>query len=449
MNDIIKTAKELNKTLDCFITINDRFSESKKGELSKYTISVKDCFCTKGLRTTGGSRILENYIPTYDATVVEKVKKLGGAIIGKTGMDEFGFGTFSTNCGYKIPKNPWDMNRTCGGSSGGSGCITAAIDTPHIAVAESTGGSISAPAAFCGVVGITPTYGRVSRYGLLSYASSLDKPGIIAQNVKDAALGLSIIAGHDERDSTSINKEVPDYVKACKTDLKGIKIGIPKEYLSEGVDEKVKEHFHNAVAKLEELGAKTVEVSLPMTKYALSTYYIIAVSEASTNLAKYCGIRYGATLPIKGNYDEFFSEVRTKYFGDEAKRRIILGTFTRMTGYRDAYYLKAMKVRRLIIEDFKKAFKKVDVLVTPTMPVVAPRFDEIQKLTPMQNWAMDVCTVGPNLAGIPMISVPCGFADDMPVGLHILGDHLDESKLFHVAYAYENACSWKTRRPKI
>ncbi|MDD5417368.1 MAG: Asp-tRNA(Asn)/Glu-tRNA(Gln) amidotransferase subunit GatA [Candidatus Nanoarchaeia archaeon] len=434
--NIINKVKDLDRKLDCFITVDEKSKPLCEGKLSGYTVSVKDCFCTNGLRTTAGSKILENYIPLFDATVVEKVKNEGGLIIGKTAMDEFGFGTFSANCAYKIPKNPWDLNRSCGGSSGGAGCISAVLEK-HIAVAESTGGSISAPASFTGTVGITPTYGRCSRWGLLAYANSLDKPGIIAGNVKDAALGLSIIAGYDEKDSTSINEKVPDYTKSCRTNLKGIKIGIPKEYLSEGIDEKVKSHFYKAVETLESLGAKTEKVSLPMTKYALSSYYIIAVSEASTNLAKYCGIRYGATLPLKGNFDEFASKVRTKYFGEEAKRRIMLGTFTRMSGYRDAYYLKAMKIRQMIIDDFKKAFKKVDVLASPTMPVIAPRFDEISKLTPLQNWAMDILTVAPNLAGIPMISVPCGFADNMPVGLHIIGNHLDESKLIHTAYAYE------------
>lgn len=352
-------------------------------------------------------------------------------------MDEFGFGTFSVNCAYGIPKNPFDIERSCGGSSGGAGCIAAVADFPHIAIAESTGGSISCPAAFTGTVGLTPTYGRVSRWGLIDYANSLDKIGCIGKTVKDIALLLSVISGPDKFDSTVLQLPQEDFTKYLTKNVKGLKIGIPKEYFGGGVNEKIKELVWKAVKKLEELGAKYQEISLPHTEYALPSYYIIAMAEASTNLAKFCGIRYGLHEELKGNYDEYFSFVRKSGFGEEAKRRIILGTYARMAGFRDAYYLKALKVRTKIIEDFKLAFKKFDVLIAPTMPVVAPRFDEIRKLEPIEVYMMDILTVGPNLAGIPMISVPCGFVDGLPVGLHIMADHLQEKKILQTAYVFE------------
>jgi aspartyl-tRNA(Asn)/glutamyl-tRNA(Gln) amidotransferase subunit A len=395
-------------------------------------ISVKDAICTKGIRTTAGSKILENYIPPFDAHVIEKIKKVG-YLIGKTAMDEFGFGTFCMNCAFGIPKNPLDTRRSCGGSSGGAACLTSALpkNIPHIAIAESTGGSISAPAAFCGVVGITPTYGRVSRYGLIDYASSLDKIGIIGKNCFDAAYGLTKIAGFDKRDSTSIDQKEEDYTKSLEKDPSKMRIGIPKEYFV-GVDEEVSQEIWRQIKKLESLGVKYEEFSLPSTKYALPAYYIIAVSEASTNLAKFCGIRYGESLEIKEGYNEYFSKVRGKYFGTEAKRRCIMGTFYRKAGYRDKYYLKALKIRGHLINEFKSAFQKYDCLVTPSMPIISPKFTEIAELTPMQNYAMDILTVGPNLCGVPHLSVPVGRSQGMPIGLHIIGDHLQEGKVFQL-----------------
>jgi len=435
--DILKKAREINEKFNVFITIADKVETSGKGKLSGIAISVKDNICTKGMQSTAGSRILEGYIPPFDASVVEKCRKEGAFIIGKTTEDEFGFGTFSINTGFNVPKNPLDPERSCGGSSGGAAGLTVAVDFPHIAIGESTGGSISCPVAFCGVVGLTPTYGRVSRWGLIDYGNSLDKIGTISKTVKDTALLLSVISGPDEYDSTVLKLKQEDFTKHLKDSVKGIKIGIPKEYFGEGVDEKVCKLVWKSVKKLESLGANYKEVSLPHTKYALSSYYIIAMAEASTNLAKLCGMRYGLHKPIKGNYDEYFSEVRSQGFTEEAKRRIILGTFTRMAGFREAYYLKALKVRTKVIQDFKKAFKNFDVLIAPTMPVVAPRFDEIAKLEPIQHYTMDILTVGPNLAGIPMISVPCGLVDELPVGLHIMGDHLQEGKIIQVAHTFE------------
>lgn len=435
--DVIKQAKVIQKRYSPFITIAKKIGAGKKGKLSGVAVSVKDNICTEGMQSTAGSRILEGYVPPFDATVVERAKQAGATIIGKTAQDEFGFGTFSTNCAYDIPKNPHDKERSCGGSSGGAACLTAAAEFKHIAIAESTGGSISCPSAFCGVVGLTPTYGLVSRWGLIDYANSLDKIGPIAENTKDAALMLSIIAGHDPRDSTSLKVKPQDYTKHLGKSVKGMKIGLPKEYFGEGVDETVAEKVQDAIKKLESMGCKVEKISLPHTQYALPAYYIIAMAESSTNLAKFCGMRYGLHAALKGNYNEYFSTVRTTGFGEEAKRRIILGTYARMAGYRDAYYLKALKVRTKVIQDFKKAFKSVDVLCAPTMPVIAPKFSEIEKLTPIENYMMDVLTVAPNLAGMPMISIPCGEVKGIPVGLHIMGDHLQEGKIIQVADAFE------------
>ncbi len=433
---MLSKLKLIQKKYSPFITLPEKLqTNSKKGKLSGITVSVKDNICTKGIQTTAGSKILEGYIPPFNATAIQKIIDAGGIILGKTAMDEFGFGTFSTNCAYGIPKNPLDPSRSAGGSSGGAGSITAAADFPHIALAESTGGSISCPAAFTGTVGLTPTYGRVSRWGLIDYANSLDKIGCISKTVHDAALMLSVISGHDKLDSTSLNLPSEDFTKYLKKDVKGMRIGVPKEYF-EGLDEKISKLIWNAIKKLEDLGAIYKEVSLPHTKYALPSYYIIAMAESSTNLAKYSGLRYGLHKELNGNFDEYFTSVRTAGFGEEAKRRIVLGTFARMAGYRDAYYLKALKVRTKVIEDFKIAFKKFDVLAAPTMPVIAPRFDEIKKLSPIENYMMDVLTVAPNLAGIPMISVPVGNVNKMPIGLHLMGDHLQEGKILQVSQSF-------------
>jgi len=310
-------------------------------------------------------------------------------------------------------------------------------DFPHLAISESTGGSISCPASFCGVVGITPTYGRTSRWGLVDYANSLDKIGVMGKTVEEAALLLSVISGPDEYDSTVAQVPEEDFTGNLVDSVEGMKVGVPDEYFGEGLDEGVSDRVLGAIGRLAELGAEVVKVSLPHTGVSLASYYIIAMAEASTNLAKFCGLRYGLHLPLEGNFDEYFSKVRAEGFSDEVKRRVILGTFARMAGYRDAYYLKALKVRTRVIEDFKKAFSDVDILAAPTMPVVAPRFDEIAELEPIQHYMMDVLTVAPNLAGIPMISVPCGDLGGLPVGLHLMADHLQEGTLIQAAHAYE------------
>lgn len=433
--NVIERTRKLDKKFRFLNTISEKETYGS-GKLEGYAVTVKDCICIKDIESKAGSKILEGYKPPYDATVVERIRNEGAFILGKTTQDEFGFGTFNVNTRYKIPLNPHDLERTCGGSSGGAACITAVADFPHVAIAESTGGSISCPASFCGVVGITPTYGRVSRWGLIDYANSLDKIGVMAKTVGEAASLLEIISGPDRYDTTVLDEPVGDYA-GVESNVEGIRIGIPSEYYADGVNEEVKNNVWKAIKKLESMGASLHEVSLPHTDVSLSAYYIIAMAEASTNLAKYCGLRYGLHLPLEGNFDQYFSSVRAKGFGDEVKRRIILGTFTRMAGYRDAYYLKALKVRTLVIEDFKKAYRNLDVLVAPTMPVVAPRFNEISEMEPIQHYIMDILTVAPNLAGIPMISVPCGNVNGLPTGLHIMADHLQESKVIQVAKAWE------------
>ena len=443
---IIEEIKKIDKEYHYFNVISEELALGQakelkvepKGRLNGMVVSVKDCICVEGVESRAGSKILSGYKPVFDATVIEKIKKEGAVIAGKTSQDEFGFGGFSVNMGlgFKIPLNPFDKERACGGSSGGSAGITQKASFPHISLAESTGGSIVNPASFCGVVGLCPTYGRVSRYGLIDYANSLDKIGPIGKSVKDVALMLEVIAGFDKNESTTINAPVDRYTDFVGKEVKGMKIGVIKEAF-EGIDKEVKEKVKDGISVLEKNGAKTEEISLPLTnKYGIACYYLIAMSESSTNLAKYCGMRYGAHEKLDGNFNEYFSKVRSANFGEEAKRRIILGTFARMAGYRDAYYIKAMQVRTKIIEEYKKAFKKFDALVSPTMPIVAPKFSEIEKLTPLQNYMMDILTVGPNLAGLPHITVPVK-KDKMPIGLMLIGDHLEEKKIIQIGSVLE------------
>jgi aspartyl-tRNA(Asn)/glutamyl-tRNA(Gln) amidotransferase subunit A len=435
--NILERAKSLDKKYFFMNTFAERIDNDIQGKLSGYAVSVKDNICVKGVESTAGSLILQGYIPPFDATVVANCRKEGALILGKTTQDEFGFGTFNVNTSYNIPSNPYDSDRSTGGSSGGAACLTAVADFPHLAISESTGGSISCPASWCGVVGVTPTYSRVSRWGLIDYANSLDKIGVMAKTVQEAALLLEVISGPDEYDSTVAKGPVPQFSKLDT--IEGLNVGVPKEYFGEGVDEKIEEVVWGAIKRIESFGATITETSLSHTKYSLSSYYIIAMAEASTNLAKLCGLRYGLQQPIEGDFNTYFSKVRTQGFGDEAKRRIMLGTFARLAGYRDSYCLKAFKVRTKVIEDFKRAFKSFDVLAAPTMPVIAPRFDEIEKLEPIQHYMMDILTVAPNLAGIPMVSVPCDGVQGMPVGLHLMADHFQEHKMLCVAKEFEGS----------
>jgi aspartyl-tRNA(Asn)/glutamyl-tRNA(Gln) amidotransferase subunit A len=433
---VIQECKKINKEYNYFNTISEDVKVDGSGRLKDVVVSVKDCICVKDVESRAGSKILEGYNPLFDATVISKVKKEGGVVIGKTAQDAFGFGSFAVNVGkdMEIPLNPFDKDRCCGGSSGGAAGFTQKAPFRHIALSESTGGSIVCPASFCGVIGLCPTYGRVSRYGLMDYANSLDKIGPMAKSMEDIALMMEVIAGFDSNESTSLDEPVPKYTEFVKKDIKGMKIGIVKESFGNGVDDEVKEKVKLGIDKLEKLGAKVEEVSLPLTwKYSVPTYYLLAMCEASTNLAKFCGMRYGASEPIKGSFNDYFSKVRSDYFNDESKRRIIIGTFARMAGHRDAYYIKAAKVRTKIIDEYKAVFKKFDLLVSPTMPFVAPKFKEIEKLSPLQNYMADILTAGPNLAGLPHVSVPVGFdKNNMPIGLMLIGDHLNEEKLIQV-----------------
>ena len=407
-----------------------------KGKLLGLPISVKDNICVKGIESRAGSKILSGYKPLFDATAVEKAKKEGAIIIGKTAQDEFGFGTFSTNVGigFEIPLNPLDSKRACGGSSGGSAGFTSFTGFEHVGICESTGGSIACPASFCGVAGLTPTYGLVSRYGLIDYANSLDKIGTIGKTVDDAALLLDVIAGHDPNDSTSLqNQNALGKVEEGK----GMKAAFVKE-LFDTCDPGVKKACMHSIRGLEKEGFSVEEISLPLnSEFGIAAYYLISTAETSTNLARYCGMRYGLHEELEGSFDEYFSNVRSKGFGEEAKRRILLGTFARMAGFRDAYYLKAMKARTKLINEFKQSFKTFDIILNPTMPVIAPKFEEIKKLSPMQEYAMDLCTVPANLAGMPHASVPVGKHKEMPVGMMVTADHLQEKKMIQASLVLE------------
>ena len=437
IQEVVERSQRIQKKYAPFITLIEKPATAGNGIIDSLPISVKDSICTKGIMTTAGSKILEGYVPPFDATSVANAKGDGGIIIGKTALDEFGFGTFSVNCAYGIPKNPHDTTRSCGGSSGGAACLTAAADFPHVAIAQSTGGSITAPAAFTGTVGITPTYGRVSRYGLIDYSNSMDKIGTIGKTVYDASLLLSSISGYDKLDSTSAEIVKEDFTSFDAID--GVRIGIPKEYFSEGVDRRVAKEVRSGIERLESLGATCEEMSLPMTDYGIASYYITAISEASTNLARYCGLRYGMQKDVEGDFDAYFSSIRSTGFGQEAKRRIILGTYARMAGFRDAYYIKALRIRTKIINEFAGAFKRFDVLIAPSMPIIAPTFSEIASLSPVKAYGMDVLTVPPNMAGIPHVSVPVGKVDSMPVGMQVMAAHFKESNAIRVAAAMEGA----------
>ena len=427
-----KSALQQAKEIDAGIKTGQH-----KGKLLGVPISVKDCICVKDFESRAGSKILSGYLPLFDATVIAKAKKEGAIIIGKTAQDEFGFGTFSNNVGvdFETPLNPLDVKRCCGGSSGGSAGFTSLTSLTHASLGQSTGGSIAAPASFCGVAGLTPTYGRVSRYGLIDYANSLDKIGSIGKTISDAALLLEVISGHDMNDSTSLKTDVLDLGNVKSSN--DFKISIVKEFFK-GCEEKVQKECMKAIDKLEGNGAIVKEISLPLNaKYGIAAYYLASTTEASTNLARFCGMRYGLHEKLEGDFNEYFSKVRSQGFGTEAKRRILLGTFARMSGFRDAYYLKAMKVRTKLIKEFKQAFENVDVLVNPTMPIIAPTFGEIKKLSPLEEYAMDLCTVPANLAGLPHASVKVGEHKGMPVGLMITADHLQEKKMMQTALAVE------------
>lgn len=415
-------------------------NKENSGELNGVPFVVKDAICTSGTTTSAGSKIIEEYRPVFDATVVENLKDAGATFYGKTQQDEFGFGTFSTNTAFETPRNPHDPERVVGGSSGGAGAVVAAVDQPVISIGESTGGSITNPAAYNGVVGLTPTYGRVSRYGLVDYGNSLDKIGVLTKTVYGAAKGLEVIAGYDSRDQTTVEGAVPAFSKNME-EKEDLKIGVPKQYLEVELEDGVRENFEESLEELEERGFTVEEVNMPLLSadYSVPAYYVLAMAEASTNLAKFSGMRFGMEFDPEeySDFNEYFSEVRTEGFGEEVKRRILLGTYTRQAGYRDQYYVKAAKVRQKIIDEFKEAFEDYDVLVSPSMPNIAPKIEEAESMNPEEVYAMDTLTIGPNLAGMPMISVPNGTSEGMPTGLHIIGDHFEEQKILDTAYTFE------------
>lgn len=410
-------------------------------------LAIKDVICVQGLPATCGSRILENYVPPFSATVIEKLQTAGAVILGKTNTDEFAMGSSTENSAYFASHNPWDLDRVPGGSSGGSAAAVAA-GLALGALGSDTGGSVRQPASYCGIVGIKPTYGRVSRWGLVAFASSLDQIGCLARDVADAALLLGAIAGYDPRDSTSINTPVPDYAAALGGGVQGVRIGVPREYFVEGMQPEVEQSVRSALATLAGRGAEIVEVSLPHTDYALPVYYLIAPAEASANLARYDGIRYGLSIR-SDDLLETYCQTRGQGFGPEVKRRIMLGTYALSAGYYDAYYLKASKVRTLIRRDFDRALAQCDVLVAPTVPTTAFRLGE-KVDDPLQMYLQDVLTLGPSLAGLPGLSMPCGLDEaGLPIGLQIIGNAFDEAMVLRVAHAYEQATEWHTRRPPI
>ena len=458
---VLKRIAEIEDKVHACVTITEDLALKKAEKVDDYikTASeitpltgiptlIKDVICTKGIKTTCSSKMLENFVPPYNATVMEKLLAIKAVIVGKTNMDEFAMGSSTEHSAFFPTQNPWDLSRVPGGSSGGS-AVAVATDEAIYALGSDTGGSIRQPAGFCNVVGLKPTYGRVSRFGLVAFASSLDQIGPITKDVTDCALVMNAIAGHDPRDSTSIPLPVPDYTRQLVSDIKGLKIGIPREYFVEGMQSEVRAALKAAIDKLHELGAEIDwEASLPHTKYALAAYYILAPSEASANLARYDGVKYGFSERNASNVIEATEKTRQFGFGPEVKRRIMLGTYALSAGYYDAYYVKAQKVRTLIKQEFEQAFEKYDALVTPTSPTVPFKLGE--KLEdPMQMYLSDVCTLPINIAGIPAISIPAGFADNLPIGMQIMGKPFSEETLLRIAFAYEQATDWHKREPPL
>ena len=424
-----------------------RLAEGDTYPLTGIPALVKDVMCTRGVPTTCSSKMLENFVPPYNATVVEKLNDYGMIMVGKANMDEFAMGSSTENSAFHVTHNPWDLSRVPGGSSGGSAAAVAAHETIY-ALGSDTGGSIRQPAALCGVTGLKPTYGRVSRYGLVAFASSLDQIGPLTKDVTDCALVMNAISGHDNRDSTSVPEPVPDYTICLTGDIRGMRIGVPKEYFVEGIQSGVEAAIRKGLHQFEELGASVEEVSLPHTGYALAVYYIIAPSEASANLARYDGVKYGySTQDAESMWDQM-EKTRQNGFGPEVKRRIMLGTYALSAGYYDAYYLKAQKVRTLIRREFDAVFKKVDVLVTPTSPTTSFKIGE-KTDDPLQMYLSDVCTLPINIAGVPAISIPAGFDEGLPIGMQIIGKPFSEETLMKVSHAYQQVTDWHKQVPEL
>lgn len=456
--EYLERLAQLEPQLKSFITVTEELALQQAkavdarirageeiGPLAGIPLAVKDNLCTQGIRTTCASRMLEGFIPPYESTVTARLAAAGMVTVGKTNLDEFAMGSSTENSAFQRTANPWDLTRVPGGSSGGSAAAVAA-DQAVVALGSDTGGSIRQPAAFCGVVGLKPTYGLVSRYGLVAFASSLDQVGPFGRTVEDVALLLQGIAGYDPMDSTSLKVRIPDYSQALIPDIKGFKIGVIRDLLGEGCGEETRAAVQTAIQHLQELGAEILEIDCPSFRYGLATYYIIAPSEASANLARYDGVKYGLREPADSLL-AMYGKTRAHGFGPEVKRRIMIGTYALSSGYYDAYYLKAQKVRTLIKQDFLKAFEKVDVLVSPTTPT--PAFKLGEREDPLSMYLCDLMTIPVNLAGLPGLSLPCGFADGLPIGLQIVGNALQESKVLRVAYAYEQSTDWHKRRPPL
>ena len=417
------------------------------GPLTGVPVQIKDVMCTEGVLTTCASRMLENYVPVYNATAVERLMGQGAVMLGKGNMDEFAMGSSCENSAFHPTRNPWDLDRVPGGSSGGAAASVAAGETIY-SLGSDTGGSVRQPAALCGVVGLKPTYGLVSRYGLIAFASSLDQIGPVTRTVADCALVLNAISGHDPRDATSVAQEPKDYTTGLGQDIKGLRLGVPEEYFVDGMEQGTRKAVEDAVAALEDLGASVRPVSLPTTRYALACYYIIAPSECSANLARYDGVKYGYSYQDTNDLWEAMEKTREYGFGPEVTRRVMLGTYALSSGYYDAYYLKAQQARTLIKQDFDRVFQEVDALITPTSPVAAFKIGE--KIgDPVQMYLIDVCTLPVNIAGLPGLSVPCGFSDGLPVGMQLIGPHFSEETLLRIAHAYETATEWSDARAAI
>ena len=446
----LKRIKEIDPKIESYLFVAENpQSENSAGKLGGIPISHKDVFNTAGMPTTAASKILENYIPPFDATSVAKLKEAGAVNLGKLNTDEFTMGASTETSAFKNTKNPWDLGRVPGGSSGGSAAAVAA-DLCVFATATDTGGSIRQPSSFCGVTGLKPTYGRISRYGVISMASSLDTIGVITKSVEDAAFALEILAGQDPKDATTGSAPVEKYSENLRTDLKDLKIGIPKEYFVEGLDGGVEKVIRAAIEELKKLGAEIVEISLPHTEFAVPTYYVVASSEISANMARFDGIRYGPTVKNEEveNLVEMYFENRTRGFGDEVKRRIMLGTFALSAGYADKFYKKALQVRTLIKQDFDQAFRKIDLIAAPVAPTTAFKIGE--KIDdPVQMYLADIFTAPPSLAGVPAISIPAGFNENLPVGLQLIAPQFAEAKLLGAAHAFQGSTDYHLKKPNI
>jgi aspartyl-tRNA(Asn)/glutamyl-tRNA(Gln) amidotransferase subunit A len=449
--------RQFDPALNCFITVteesamtaardaDERIARGEAGPLTGVPIAQKDIFCTQGIRTSCGSKMLDNFIAPYDATVVERLKTAGTVLLGKLNMDEFAMGSSNETSYYGPVKNPWDIETVPGGSSGGSAAAVAARLTPG-ATGTDTGGSIRQPASFCGITGLKPTYGLVSRWGMIAFASSLDQGGPMARTAADCALLLQAMAGFDPKDSTSLDRPVPDYSARLDDSLEGLRIGLPKEFFGAGLDADIARLIHEAVAEYQKLGATVKEVSLPHMHLSAPAYYVVAPAECSSNLARYDGVRFGYRCKDPKDLHDLYTRSRGEGFGAEVQRRILIGTYALSAGYYDAYYLKAQKIRRLISDDFKRAFQEVDVLMGPTSPSVAFRFGE-KSADPIAMYLSDIYTIAVNLAGLPGLSIPVGFSNNLPVGMQIIGDYFSEARLLNVAHRYQQVSDWHQRAP--